>query len=197
MPGERLALYQVALKDLFENNVLRQKTIAHVCRQRGNRQDGEDVYQEAVIVLDRKVRQGDYRGEGSLDAYFMGIVRQHWLNERRRNSKSPFLHTDHPPELPASGDPEQDYLLSERREQLGKLLEQLNDKCRNILVLYQLGYSMDDIAQVMGYANSNVAKKETCLCRRRFLALLKSIPEGLLITSLFIQFRLIFSLALF
>ncbi|MDX2133436.1 MAG: RNA polymerase sigma factor [Saprospiraceae bacterium] len=190
VPGERLAQYQAALKDLFENNVLRQKTIAHVCRQRGNRQDGEDVYQEAVILLDRKVRQGDYRGEGSLDAFFMGIVRQHWFNERRRNSKSRFLHTDNPPELPAAGDPEQDYLLAERQEQLGKLLKQLNHKCRKILILYQLGHSMDDIARVMGYANSNVAKKETCLCRRRFLELLKAIPEGLIVISLLLPFRL-------
>ena len=169
---------QWALRHLFEHDRLRQAAIAHVRRHSGNRQDGEDVFQEAVIVFDRKIRQGAFLGEGSLEAYFMGIVRWHWYNEQHRAGHTDtVLLGDNSPEPPPDGDPELEYLLTERRELLENLLEQLTDKCRNLLKMYRLEYSMEEIAHTMGFANSGVAKKEAFLCRKRFQVLLKTRPE--------------------
>ncbi len=168
---------KTALRYLFEDASLRRRTIAHVRKYGGNRQDGEDVFQEAIIVLDRKLRLGDFRGEGSMEAYFMGIVRWQWFNEQQRAGRKNTSLTDNTPETLPADDPELDYLLTERRELLEKLLHQLADKCRNLLKFYQLGFSMEEIAQRMGFANSGVAKKEAFLCRKRFRALLEKHPE--------------------
>jgi len=164
-----------ALKHLFERPQLRKAAIAYVCKHSGNQQDGEDVFQEAIIVFDRRIRQGAYNGQGSLEAYFMGIVRWYWFNERQRHRD--VLLGASGPEPPPEGDPELEYLITEQCEQLEQLLAQLTDKCRNLLKMYQLNYSMNEIAQAMGYANSGVAKKEAFLCRKRFQALLKTRPE--------------------
>ena len=43
--------------------------------------------------------------------------------------------------------------------------------------MYQLDYSMDEIANALGFANSGVAKKEAFLCRKRFRAILNMHPE--------------------
>jgi hypothetical protein len=43
--------------------------------------------------------------------------------------------------------------------------------------MYQLDYSMEEIAQLMGFANGGVAKKEAFLCRKRFRTVLKLHPE--------------------
>lgn len=165
-----------ALKTLFENDRLRKRTIAHVRQYGGNRQDGEDAFQEAIILFDRKTREGAFRGDGSLEAFFMGIVRWHWYNERQRAARMP-VAPDRVPEPPPQGDPEVEYLLTERRVQLEKLLEQLTEKCRNLLKWYQLDYSMEEIAQRLGFANGGVAKKEAFLCRQRFRTVLKNHPE--------------------
>lgn len=175
--GVDAAQRQAALKALFDNASLRKQAVAHVRSKGGSREDGEDAFQEAVIVLDRKIRLGDFRGEGSLEAYFMGIVRWHWFNERQKRNKAPTVSGDHIPEAPAGGNPELDYLLTERREQMESLLEKMSEKCRTILKMYQLDYSMEEIAQAAGYANAGVAKKEAFLCRQRFLLLLKKVPE--------------------
>lgn len=164
---------EAALCALFENEVLRRACIAHVRKHGGNRQDGEDVFQEALIVLDRKLRLGDYRGDGNIKAFFMGIVRWHWFNEQHKTTHKNTLFTNHTPEPPPTADPELEYLLTERRELLENLLEQLADKCRNLLKYYQLDFSMEEIAQRMGYANAGVAKKEAFLCRKRFKVLLE------------------------
>ena len=168
---------KMALRFMFEHPTLRQSTIAHVRKHGGNRQDGEDVFQEAIIVFDRKLRMGDFRGEGSAEAFFMGIVRWHWFNEQQKSLKTAVVSTQNTPEPPPDGDPELDYLLTERREQIDELLKQLTDKCRNLLKMYQLDYSMEEIAQLMGFANGGVAKKEAFLCRKRFRAVLKLHPE--------------------
>lgn len=168
---------QWALRCLFEDARLRQSAIAHVRRHGGNRQDGEDVFQEAILLFDRKIRQGAFLGQGSLGAYFMGIVRWSWFNEQKRANNAETRLETNPPERPAAGNPEIEFLLAERREQLDTLLEQLTDKCRNLLKMYQLDYTMDEIARQMGYANSGVAKKESFLCRQRLRLLLKKHAE--------------------
>lgn len=161
------------LRALFDNEGLRRLCITHVRRHGGNRQDGEDVFQEAIIVLDRKLRLGDYRGDGNLEAFFMGIVRWHWFNEQQKTNRNNTRLLETPPEPPPSGDPELAFLLDERRDLLGKLLEQLADKCRNLLKMYQLDLSMEEIANQTGYANGGVAKKEVFICRKRLQALLE------------------------
>lgn len=175
--GQDMEARKAALRQLFGDSALRQLAITHVCTHGGNRQDGEDVFQEAIIAFDRKLRQGAFRGESNLETFFMGIVRWHWFNERQRAGAAATVYNGPPPEPPPGGNPELEYLLRERRELLEKLQEQLSDKCRSILKMYQLDYSMDDIAQALGFANSGVAKKEAFLCRKRFQAILKKYPE--------------------
>ncbi len=168
---------RAALKTLFEDVALRKRAFGYVRSHGGNKQDGEDMFQEAIIVLDKKLRRFDFVVEISLEAYFIGIVRWCWFNENQRRRKAAVVPSGSRPEPPAGGNPEIDFLLNERKEQLGNLLEKLQEKCCKILKMYQLEYSMDEIAQAMGFANSGVAKKEAFLCRQRFKALLSTVPE--------------------
>lgn len=165
---------KVVLHRLFSDSTLRERAIAHVRKYGGNRQDGEDVFQESIIIFDRKLRLGAYRKEGSVEAFFFGIVRWYWFNEQQRNAN---ILQETPPEPLPGGDPELEYLLTERREQIEKLLDQLTEKCRKLLKMYQLDYAMEEIARLMGFANSGVAKKEAFLCRKRFKVLLSKHPE--------------------
>lgn len=168
-----------ALQHLFCDSMLRERTVAHVRKYGGNRQDGEDVFQEAIIIFDRKVRLGDYRGEGQIEAFFMGIARWHWFNEQQKTVNASTVTVEKTPEPPPAGDPELEYLLTERREQFEKLLSQLTEKCQKLLKMYQLDFTMDEIASQMGFANGGVAKKKAFLCRKRFRALLLKHPEFL------------------
>ena len=121
------------LKTLFEDVALRKRAAAYVRLKGGNRQDSEDVFQEAIIVLDRKLRRFDFVVESSLEAYFIGIVRWCWFNECLRRRKTGAFSSEEAPEPPAGGNPEVEFLLNEQREQLGKLLEKLQEKCCKIL----------------------------------------------------------------
>lgn len=168
---------RAALHTLFGYSPLRQMSIAHVRKNGGNRQDGEDIFQEAIILFDRKLRQGAFQGDSNVEAYFMGIVRWHWFNVQQRSGKAGLEFFENTPEPTPGGDPEVEYLLAERAGQIEKLLEKLTEKCRNLLKMYQLEYSMTEIAGRMGFANGGVAKKEAFLCRQRFRSLLQKHPD--------------------
>ncbi len=168
-----LSQREAVLRALFDNEQLRQWCIAYVRKHGGNRQDGEDVFQEAIIVFDRKLRLGDYRGEGSLEAFFTGIVRWQWFNEQRKLGRSGIQYWEVPPEPLPTQDAELASLLDERLDCLEKVLKLLNDKCRNLLKMFQLDLSMEEIARRAGYANSSVAKKEVSICRKRLKALVE------------------------
>lgn len=177
LTGQDADQRKAALQCLFEHPALRQSAIAHVRKYGGNRQDAEDVFQEAIILFDRKLRQGAFLGQGSLEAYFMGIVRWHWFNEQKRSGQTTLAFQKNAPEPSPHENPEIEYLMTERRDQLEHLLKQLTEKCSRILKMYQLDYSMDEIANALGFANSGVAKKEAFLCRKRFRAILNMHPE--------------------
>jgi len=54
--------------------------ISHVLSESGNVEDGEFVFQEAVIIFDRKIREGLNNKNTSLKTQFTSIAKQYWRN---------------------------------------------------------------------------------------------------------------------
>ncbi|NRB64605.1 MAG: hypothetical protein HRU40_16510 [Saprospiraceae bacterium] len=60
---------QVAIREIYNRDSLRQKVIRFVKANSGNEHDGQDMFHEGIIVLDRNLRNGKFRGESSMDGY--------------------------------------------------------------------------------------------------------------------------------
>ena len=115
----------------------------------GNLQDGQDMFHEGIIVLDRNIRQGKFRGESSLTLYLYSICRFQWMNQIRKKAQVD-LQEDHlKMDEPVRETPESDVVKSEQKELLRMILEQLGDRCKRILELWKLSYSMEEIATEM------------------------------------------------
>ena len=50
----------------------------------------------------------------------------------------------------------------------------LGDKCKKFLTLYQLSYSMKEIAAEMGYASDQVAMNQCSECRKKLKNLIEN-----------------------
>lgn len=64
----------------------------------------------------------------------------------------------------------------ERQNVFERLLTTLGDKCKKMLTLYQLSYSMKEIAVEMGYASDQVAMNQCSECRKKLKHLIENNP---------------------
>lgn len=161
--------------------LLYQRVSGHIFEWGGNSDDRQVIVHETIIAFVFNLKYGKYewREEAQLMTYLIRIAHNK-LNELRRNrnrfgpinAETPINEVDDPSQLEAS---EQNF--EKRRLAAEKGLMQLKDKCREAIRLYYLQKkSMEEIAELLGWANEQVArnKKYRCLQKLRQLIGLKT-----------------------
>ncbi|TNE66562.1 MAG: sigma-70 family RNA polymerase sigma factor [Bacteroidetes bacterium] len=163
-----------ALKRIYLLPGLREAVIRHVLENGGSRQDAQDIFQEALVLLDRNLRENRFEGKSTLSTYFVAIAKWRWVTVRRQQGRYTDISPTHYDETVDS--PEAETIRHEYRELFQEALGQIGERCRQLLQLYQLDHSMEEIADLMQYSNADVAKKEAYRCRMRFRELLENNP---------------------
>ncbi|MCW5924187.1 MAG: sigma-70 family RNA polymerase sigma factor [Saprospiraceae bacterium] len=168
------AARESALRHIYLFPGLRETVVRHILDNGGSRSDAQDVFQEALVLFDRNLREGRFEGKSALATYFVAIAKWRWVTLRRQQGRYQELS-------PAQYDgtvesPEADTLRNEHRELLAEAMGHIGERCRELLRRYQLDYSMEEIAREMGYANAETAKKEAYRCRMRLRELLENHP---------------------
>ncbi|HMQ46324.1 MAG TPA: sigma-70 family RNA polymerase sigma factor [Saprospiraceae bacterium] len=164
---------QQAIKDIYHADSLREKVVYYVQQNKGNRDDGLDIFHEGIIALDRNIREQKFRGESRLSLYLFATCRFLWMNQLRKNQKVS-LEEDHTvmDEIQEET-PELTLITQERQHALKNLLEQLGERCRKILEMWQLSYSMEEIAAAMGLSSEKMARKSKYRCQQALVELIK------------------------
>ncbi|MEN0004001.1 MAG: RNA polymerase sigma factor [Bacteroidota bacterium] len=158
-----------ALKTLYMDAQLKQYIIAFITKNGGNKQDAEDVFQDAIILVDRRVRQGGYEGSGTLGGYIQGIAKRLWLRKRQQwNERTTALTVEAQEEVEENI--EVQLIGEERIKVIQLILEDIGERCKKILTMYKLKHSMEEIAAAMHLATAKVAKNEAYRCRQKFRA---------------------------
>jgi len=155
-----------ALKQVFLDAALR----STVRRLASGEQQAKDVFQEALIKFDRSIRAGAFEERSHWRSYFVGIVKWHLLDDRRKKvSQSLELK---PAVLGgATEHPESVLIASERRQLLKEVIAKLSGGCPQVLELYMLDYNMKEIGDQVGKSEEAV-RKEAERCRKKLRELL-------------------------
>ncbi|MBX2929508.1 MAG: sigma-70 family RNA polymerase sigma factor [Saprospiraceae bacterium] len=167
---------QTAIRFIYEDKDLRQMVIRFVNKNRGNDEDGQDMFHEGIIVLDRNIREGKFRGEAPLKGYLYSICRFLWMNRMRKQS-----HTDTVAEMPVTAEvdtesPEVIFVSEERKAVLNRLLDEVGERCRKILELWKLSYSMEEIAEKLDFSSAAMARKAKYRCHISLMELVQKNP---------------------
>ena len=144
----------------------------------GNKADGEDAFQEAIVTLMKNIEAGKYEGGSSLKTYFLAIGKNIYL-KRRSKEKLKLV-----PSVPEQSE-EAEYNLAMAKEnsaeRIHNLLEQamanLGKKCREVLLLKQLNWPMEEIAERLGYSQAAVARNKADRCRKKLRKHLEENPS--------------------
>lgn len=132
----------------------------YILRNRGNAEDVEDVFQDALVVLYQKLKSGFLELKVSIKTYFYGICKNVWKN-RLRKKKELFIE-DRKKHFDVEIDDSiiVDIENQEREHLYRKHFQKLSTDNKKILSLFFEGKSMQEISKVIGYSEGYTRKKK-------------------------------------
>jgi RNA polymerase sigma factor (sigma-70 family) len=165
---------EAMLYTLFEKKGWKADAIAWAMQHGAPREIAEEVAIDALIGLDRAIRNGNFEERSSLKTYFLKIVKFQWFKRASRQGK---IKTQ---ELLENMSPEEDPLdLPSEIEQQAyeQVLSQIGERCKQLLTLSIIDEeSLKDVAEKFGLSSPEMAKKETYRCRLRMREFLEKHP---------------------
>lgn len=137
-----------------------------------------DVFQETVVAFYYNVINGKLNGlTSSVKTYLFAIGKNQILKKLEKNRK--LYVTD---ELPEVGDLDMGgdlFEASERQKMISKLIDDLGEPCKSILkMFYFQRFSMDSIAENLGYKNEHVVKSQKLRCFNQLKEKTKNLFEA-------------------
>ncbi|WNH08527.1 RNA polymerase sigma factor [Thalassobellus suaedae] len=136
------------------------KIEALVLSKGGQKQDALDVFQEALIILNRNLEKSDFKLTSSFYTYLYSVSRFIWKDTQKKFSKE---------ELRNLNDTEVEYFNSVLEEKKYQLAEhaflELGERCQQLLQLfYNKAMSFKEIAKVMQFKSEKIAKNQKYKC---------------------------------
>ncbi|MGE4587431.1 MAG: RNA polymerase sigma factor [Mangrovibacterium sp.] len=148
-----------------------------VKKNNGTDDDSNDVFQEAIIVLYRKLKEEDLELDCSFATYLYSVSRFIWLRhleklkvKKKVEDSFEFCEEIYDQSLEATVDMNEKYRLYQRH------FQSLGKDCRKLLQLSFDRIPMKQIVQIMGFSNEAYARKRKQKCKEY---LVKSIKKDL------------------
>lgn len=136
-------------------------------------EDVKDLFQEAVLVVMRKVVEEKEVIHCTLKTYLTTICKYQWNNKISSNKHRKTVMLE-PMDIKEPIDDVKDFQEEESRfGYLGQVLQQLGERCKELLLSFYIQrLSMNEIADVMEFGSVNSAKtqKYKCIERARKMA---------------------------
>jgi RNA polymerase sigma factor (sigma-70 family) len=187
MKGDDISNEQRILAGIFSNDlnaIIHQlykqysgMVIAYIITNQGSQQDGEDVFQEALIAFINLVKSGKFRGEASLQTTFVAISRNIWLNEQKKRKSLDTRGKVYENTRQQEADPSSLLLQREVSEQFLALMSRLGESCKSLLTMvYYENLSFKEILEKTHYENEQVIRNKKYKCMKELTDLIKDNP---------------------
>jgi RNA polymerase sigma factor (sigma-70 family) len=133
----------------------------------GTEDEARDIYQDALVVFWQKARSGKLVMTSKISTYVYSICQNLWRKELDRKKRLSNEEKDTAQSM--------DMDSAEREKIIAKCLDQLGETCRKVLMLYYFDeMSMQEIADKMGFANTDTAKTKKYKCKQKLDELVKT-----------------------
>lgn len=145
-----------------------------VVNNNGDSQDGEDIFQDGMIVLFNQARKPDFELRCTIKTYLYSICRNLWLKKLRKSSRIVELSDTIKQFITVDETQLKTLEVTEEKEIVANYLNQLSNGCQEILKYFYFDkIKMSKIAQLMGLANEQGAKNKKSMCMKKLKSLMK------------------------
>lgn len=164
-----------AIRTLLDRH--RDMIVGLVTRQQGSAEDAADVLYESLTTVVLHLREGKFRGDSALSTYWYAVAKGIWYKRLRKRIREEDLSGKLAFEEGETIDPERELEDAEARFSVRALLGRLRPRCREVLLLWGLHYSMDEIAKKMEFKTAQNAMNKKSKCLSELKALLIKEPQ--------------------
>ena len=136
------------------------KIEANICKSGGTKEEAEEIFTDALILLIEKVNEPKFTLSSKLSTFLFGITRFLWMNELKKTKRKYELEWSDTLILI-----DEDLAYDAEKEELFKQLEdvisKVSEKCQQIFELFYFKKeTMQFIADKLGFSNLNSAKTQ-------------------------------------
>lgn len=164
-----------AMEYLYKKHI--ESVISFITTRNGTREEGKDIFQDAVIQLLINVQQGTFQGSSALSTYLFAISKNLWYRRFSKVRREEQYATHMTPLTSDSEDPEVILMSEDRQVQIRSLMDRLKPKCKEVLLLWGSKFAMKEIAEKLGYNNEQVVRNKKNLCLKELKDQVAQQPE--------------------
>lgn len=148
-----------------------------VLKNSGSSLDAEDIFQDAIVIIYRKIKKNELNLDCSFGTYIFSVCKVLWYKElrNRKNLQSDSYDEDGIQYL-------DDAILTmkddfDKPKLIQKHLMNMNSDCRKILMLFYSNVPLKEISKILGFSGENYAKKRKFICKEKLIELIKKDPR--------------------
>jgi len=139
-----------------------------IINNNGDADDAKDIYQEAIIILYNKVKNGDFELSSKLKTYIYSVCRRLWLKRLSQLNRYGGDIKDFEEYLAVDDETEKNNERDIQFNRMGDALKLLGEPCKTIIEdFYINNRSMKEICEDFGYTNADNAKTQKYKCLQR------------------------------
>lgn len=133
----------------------------------GTEEEARDIYQEALVVFWQKAVSGKLVLTSKMSTFIYSICQNLWRKELDRKKRLSNEEKDQPVTIDTESE--------ERNKIIARCIDQLGDTCKKVLMYYYFEeMSMKEIADKLGFANTDTAKTKKYKCKQKLDELIKA-----------------------
>ncbi len=164
-----------ALSQLYR--IMFPKVLGYVQKNRGGFSQAEDVFQDSLLAFYKMAKRDRLPEKTRVEAYFFTICKNLWLKTLQKQ-KDVVEVSESENSIGEEDLGIQTIFTDERKALLDMLMQQLGERCYQILTFYYFEkQSMKEIAKLMSFASGDVAKTQKSKCLKKLKSIVLETPK--------------------
>lgn len=148
---------------------------SYVGHQGGSVDQAKDIFQEAMIIVYKKIVAGKFLLNCKFSTYLYAVCKRIWIQERKKE----YLRSNRMKEMSYASEPDLPYeqgILEDAKALFDKHFSKLSPDCQKILLLYFNGLTPEEIRIEMGINTLHHATDKKYRCKKNLIERIKNDP---------------------
>ncbi len=143
----------------------------------GHEDDAKDIFQEALVVIYRKLLDEQLTISCTFKTYLYSVCRLLWLKQLEKRKVKNETSLDRENFIELADETKNLSVQNEKYRLYQKYFNLLGKDCRKVLEMSLEKIPLKQIAEIMGYKSEKYAKKRKYQCKERLIKEIKKDPQ--------------------